>query len=822
MSDKEYDTHDPQGQSATELPSLEWQKEVNDIVFAHIFSLLISGFCVAFSRDYSSLKAFGCLCYASLHPDDKFGPRAVQCVFVGYPFLQKGYKVLSHSNSSVPFTTTTPCNSYSFQNWLSHDFSATSSSDETNAICSSSLPDGSPSDLSTSPSPTRVSSSPDVHQPTISSSINPPVRQSTRSKSRPTWWDDYQGPLHSKSVMSTVQHTKLLSDSPIKLVLPTLPIQDPLPPIFTDSLDPLSMNMAHHSYDTTHQEIQAYSHNSKVLFEPTHYYQAIKDSRWVDAINKELDALKSNHTWKLMPLPPNKTCIGCKWVFKIKYLPDGQVERFKARLVAKGYTQTAGIDYHDTFAPVVKLVTVRSLLAVAVAKGWFIEQLDINNAFLHGDLTEEVYMQLPLGYHLAGFDSTANLVSGYKQSKLDHSLFTFTSGNSFIAVVVYVDDILLSGNDFSLIKSLKALLHERFSIKDLGAVKFYLGLEVLRNNQGFFLSQHKFIIDLLKSANMEDCKPLSVPLDPYIKLYDNDLSGPLLSTPTFYKAIVGKLLYLTSSRPDICFSVQLLSQFLHAQAHLVAVERVLRYLKLTSQHGLFFSDKSSLTFQGFSDSDWGGDPGDRRSVGEYCFLLGSTAISWRSKKQSLTSKSTCEAEYRALSDASCEVIWLKSLLTELSVRIPKSIALYCDNKAALDLAANPVYHARTKHIELDCHFIREKILTGLIEVFQVTSQDNSADILTKGLGKVPHWSCASKMGLTFLSPSSLCGGLTAGAAYSDVCNRSQDSGGVLIRPTTVKGGADETNDLTLVKGLVSNKLKIPFIQTRPYAYNRFS
>ncbi|KAL8149358.1 hypothetical protein AgCh_006394 [Apium graveolens] len=799
MSDKEYDTHDPQGQSATELPSPKWQKEVNDIVFAHVFSLLISGFCVAFSRDYSSLKAFGCLCYASLHPDDKFGPRAVQCVFVGYPFLQKGYKVLSHSNSSVPFTTTTPCNSYSFQNWLSHDFSATSSSDETNAICSSSLPDGSPSDLSTSPSPTRVSSSPDVHQPTISSSINPPVRQSTRSKSRPTWWDDYQGPLHSKSVMSTVQHTKLLSDSPIKLVVPPLPIQDPLPPIFTNSLDPLSMHMAHHSYDTTHQEIQAYSHNSKVLFEPTHYHQAIKDSRWVDAINKELDALKSNHTWKLMLLPPNKTCIG----------------------------------------------------SVAVTKGWFIEQLDINNTFLHGDLTEEVYMQLPLGYHPAGFDSTANLVcklikslyglkqasrewftkltsclleAGYKQSKLDHSLFTFTSGNSFIVVVVYVDDILLSGNDFSLIKSLKALLHERFSIKDLGAVKFYLGLEVLRNNQGLFLSQHKFIINLLKSANMEDCKPLSVPLDPHIKLYDNDLSGPLLSTPTFYRAIVGKLLYLTSSRPDICFSVQLLSQFLHAprQAHLVAVERVLRYLKLTSQHGLFFSAKSSLTFQGFSDSDWGGDPGDHRSVGEYCFLLGGTAISWRSKKQSLTSKSTCEAEYRALSDASCEVIWLKSLLTELRVRIPKSIALYCDNKAALDLAANPVYHARTKHIELDCHFIREKILTGLIEVFQVTSQDNSADILTKGLGKVPHWSCASKMGLTFLSPSSLCGGLTAVAAYSDVCNRSQDSGGVLIRPTTVKGGADETNDLTLVKGLVSNKLKIPFIQTRPYAYNRFS
>lgn len=208
---------------------------------------------------------------------------------------------------------------------------------------------------------------------------------------------------------------------------------------------------------------------------------------------------------------------------------------------------------------------------------------------------------IPSKHHVfQKFQSSCILAAGYKQSKLDHSLFTFSSGDSFIAVVVYVYDILLSGNDFSLIQSLKTLLHDRYSIKDLGPVKFNLGLEVFRNNQGLFLSQHKFIVDLLKSAHMEDCKPLYVPLDPHIKLYNNDLSGPLLPSPTFYRAIVGKLLYLTSSRPDLSFSVQLLSQFLHGpiQAHLVAVERVLRYLKLTSYHGLFFPANSSLHFHG--------------------------------------------------------------------------------------------------------------------------------------------------------------------------------------------------------------------------------
>lgn len=293
-----------------------------------------------------------------------------------------------------------------------------------------------------------------------------------------------------------------------------------------------------------------------------------------------ITALEANNTWSLVPLPPGKRTIGCKWVYKVKYLANGEVERLKARLVAKGYTQSARIDYHDMYAHVVKMVTVRTLLVIASAKGWFVEQLDVNNAFLHGDLTEEVYMQPPPGYKLQSSQKhwvcrliksiyglkqasrewfaklTSSLIqAGYKESLLDYSLFTYTSGPIFVAVVVYVDDILIAGNDMPTIQALKTLLDVQFNIKDLGPIKYYLGLEVSRNDQGIFLNQQKFVQYLLKSANMLDCKPLAVHIAPHIKLFDSAESGDLISDSSLYRSLVGKLLYLTSTRPDIAYSV---------------------------------------------------------------------------------------------------------------------------------------------------------------------------------------------------------------------------------------------------------------------------
>lgn len=460
------------------------------------------------------------------------------------------------------------------------------------------------------------------------------------------------------------------------------------------------------------------------------------------------------------------------------------MERYKARLVAKEYTQSEGIDYHDTFAPVAKMVTIRTLLIVAAARGWIIEQLDVNNAFLHGDLQEEVYMSLPLGYiknntipnlvcklikSIYGLKQDSRcwfekltdclLKAGYNQSTTDHSMFTYDFQGVFVVTVIYVDDILISGNNKDAINALKHLLDVKFSIKDLGNIKYYLGLEISRNMDGIFVSQQKFIHDLLSSANMLDYKSLAVPIDPHLKLFDNFKSCPLIDNPSIYRAWVGKLLYLNSCRPDISFSVQMLSQYLHAPRvkHMVALTRVLRYLKWTAGHGLFFPSGNPLHLRMYSDSDWAGDANDRKSVGAYSLLLGDVAVSWRSKKQQVTSRSSAEAEYRALADASCEVIWFLNLLTELKVGFRQPVPLFCDNKAAVDLTANPVYHARTKHIELDCHFIREKIKNGIVVVHQIPTLQNTADIFTKGLGKVLHWRCSSNLGL--MSSPPICGGI---------------------------------------------------------------
>ncbi|KAL8089880.1 hypothetical protein AgCh_039367 [Apium graveolens] len=336
-------------------------------------------------------------------------------------------------------------------------------------------------------------------------------------------------------------------------------------------------------------------------------------------------------------------------------------------------------------------------MAIAASKNWPIYQLDINNAFLYGDLLEEVYMDIPL--------------------------------------VVYVDDILLTGNHSHFIVQVKAVLHEKFSIKDLGQAKYYLGLEISRNDEGLVLSQQKFTLDMLSSTKLLDAKPLSIPLDQNIILFDNIKSGALVFNHSLYRSLVGKLLYLTFTHPDISFCVHLLSQFMQAprEKHFAALLCVLRYLKCTVGLGLFFPVQSDLVLQGFRDSDWGCCTITGRSVTCFYLKLGSSLISWQAKKQSVTSKSTKGAEYRALASITTEIMWLKYLLVDLQVPVTNAVVVYCDNQAAVEIANNPFQHARTKHIELDCHFIREKVQAGIISPQRISSKDQLADIFTKAL-----------------------------------------------------------------------------------------
>lgn len=268
-----------------------------------------------------------------------------------------------------------------------------------------------------------------------------------------------------------------------------------------------------------------------------------------------------------------------------------------------------------------------------------------------------------------------------------------------------------------------------------------------RSKEGLTLYQRKYTLDLLEDAGVLGSKPCSTPMEHTLRLQKD--SGTPLADVTSYRRLVGRLLYLTHTRPDICFAVSQLSQFLHSptSAHFDAAIRVLKYLKSSPATGLFFSANNDLKLKGFSDSDWGTCLDTRRSITGFCFFLGSSLISWKSKKQATVSKSSSEAEYRALAQATCEAQWLIYLLKDLGVTNPTPAVLYCDNQAALHIAANPVFHERTKHIELDCHIVREKIQNGTLHLLPISSKLQLADILTKPLAAGPFKDLHSKLGL---------------------------------------------------------------------------
>jgi hypothetical protein len=372
-------------------------------------------------------------------------------------------------------------------------------------------------------------------------------------------------------------------------------------------------------------------------------------------MHAEYDALMSNKTWTLCPRPSHRKVVRNKWVFKLKQKSDGTIDRYKARLVAKGFDQEGGIDFHDTFSPVIKPATIRLVLALAVHFGWFIHQLDISDAFLHGLLEEEVFMEQPKGFENPQFPdhvcrlhkslyclkqaprawfirlSQALLDLGFESSIVDVSLFHFHRTSVTIFVLIYVDDILVISNSCSVISHLIIQLQCEFAVKDLGPLSYFLGIQAQRGPHELFLSQTKYIADLLHRTKMEGSKPAPTPCASGGKL--SWFVGDHLPDPTAYRHIVGALQYCTLTRPDIAYSVNQLCQFLHAPktVHLTAAKRVLRYLKGTITFGLHYT-QGPLHLNGYCDSDWAGSLDDRKSTTGYGIYLGPCLISWAAKK----------------------------------------------------------------------------------------------------------------------------------------------------------------------------------------------
>ena len=493
--------------------------------------------------------------------------------------------------------------------------------------------------------------------------------------------------------------------------------------------------------------------------EPHDLDEALHDKHWKAAMDFEYEALMKNKTWHLVPPQKGRNVIGCKWVYKIKRKSDGSLNRYKARLVAKGFKQCYGIDYEDTFSPVVKAATIRIVLSLAVSCGWSLRQLDVQNAFLHGLLEEEVYMQQPPGFEdpnkpryvckldkaLYGLKQaprawysrlSEKLVQlGFKASKADTSLFYFSKGGITMFVLVYVDDIIVASSTPQATSALLGDLKEDFALKDLGDLHYFLGIEVNKVKDGILLTQDKYASDLLKRVRMADCKPVSTPLSTSEKLslHEGTLLGE--NNTTKYRSIVGALQYLTLTRPDISFSVNKVCQFLHAPTtvHWEAVKRILRYVKQCTGLGLRIHRSVSTLISAFSDADWAGCIDDRKSIGGFAVFLGSNLVSWSARKQPTVSRSSTEAEYKAIANATAEIMWMQTLLYEIGVKTARAVKLWCDNLGTTYLCSNPVFYARTKHIEVDYHFVRERVKHKLLEIDFVSSKDQVADGFTKAL-----------------------------------------------------------------------------------------
>ncbi|GJT02374.1 ribonuclease H-like domain-containing protein [Tanacetum coccineum] len=358
------------------------------------------------------------------------------------------------------------------------------------------------------------------------------------------------------------------------------------------------------------------SHTSPISLIPKSPSIALSDPNWQDAMYDEYNALIKNSTWVLVPKPPNVNVVQSMWLFRHKYHVDGSLSRYKARLVANGCSQQFGVDYDDTFSPIVKPATVRTVLSLALSRDWPIHQLDVKNAFLNGDISETAYMYQPPGY--------ANRV-GFLSSRCDSSLFIYQHGYEVAHLLIYVDDIL----------------------------NYFLGIFVTRDSTCMFLSQKKYVLELLDKAYMANCNPTRTPVETESKLGPD---GDPISDPTLYRSLAGGLQYLTFTRPNISYAVQQVCLHMHdpQEPHLAAIKRVLRYVRGILDFGLQLYASITGSLVAYTDADWAGCPTTGRSTSGYCVFLGDNLLSWSAKRQHTLFRSSVEAEYKGVANVVSE------------------------------------------------------------------------------------------------------------------------------------------------------------------------
>jgi hypothetical protein len=648
----------------------------------------------------SFLKIWGCEAYVKRLISDKLAPKSDKCLFVGYPKETRGYYFYNRSENKVFVAR----NAF----FLEKEFLSNRKS-------------GSKIDLE------------EIQEPQIDSSI------SEIEENQEVSYENYE----TVPVVQPIRKSSRVSHPPDRYL----------------------------GYLITDGEVLILEFN-----EPTTYKEALAgpdSDKWLEAMNSEMESMYTNQVWNLVDLPDGVRTIKCKWVFKVKTDMDGNATVFKARLVAKGFTQVHGVDYDETFSPVAMLKSIRIILAIAAYYDYEIWHMDVKTAFLNGILEEDVYMTQPEGFvdpkNAGKVCKLKKSIYGLKQASRSWNLrfnqvireFGFTrceeepcvykkfSGSKITFLVLYVDDILLIGNDVPMLESVKDWLRKNFSMKDLGEAQYILGIKIYRDRSKRMLglSQTTYLDKVLDKFNMKDSKRGFLPMGHGIQLSKTqspvgaDERSKMSKIP--YASAIGSIMYaMICTRPDVSYALSMTSRYQSdpGEKHWTAVKNILKYLNRTKDRFLVYGGEDKLSVLGYTDASFQTDKDDFRSQSGFIFTLNGGAVSWKSSKQTTIADSTSEAEYIAASEAAKEAVWIRKFITELGVvpSVADAIALYCDNSGAIAQAKEPRAHHRSKHVLRKFHLIREIIDRGDVTICKVGTDDNVADPLTKPLSQTKH------------------------------------------------------------------------------------
>ena len=553
----------------------------------------------------------------------------------------------------------------------------------------------------------------------------------------------------------STEEVELLSESADDVTVETAPRQRGRPPGSKakpkEPLEPHPM--------TTRSKNEAIAMKA-VAMDPTSFEDAISrsdEAKWREAMDNEMSSLEQNETWKLVPLPEGRKIVTCRWVYKSKLNPDGSLAKYKARLVARGYTQTKGVDYYETFAPVVRYESVRCVLSIAAAMNMSIKQFDVQTAFLNGPLEETIFMDQPEGYSdgtdrvcllqrslyglkqaprcwNAKFDEFLN-GNGFTATEEDRCVYTRKRDKDLDILCLYVDDGLVCSTSNQSLESFLEKLKSTFSVT-INDPDTYVGMQlgINRESRTISITQSGYIKRVLERFGCQDAKSVTSPLEPHVKLISG-CEEERYDCP--YRELIGCLNYASMiSRPDITFATNALARFSNCPTHehWVAAKRVLRYLKGTLNSGITLGGNLPITINGYCDSDWGAEADQNRSTSGFVFTLNRGPVAWTSSLQRLSALSVSEAEYVSLAEALKECLWLRPFLRSLQLDVSEPTQINVDNQAAIALSKNPEFHKRTKHIGIRYHRIRQEQENGTVIVNYVPTEVNPADLLTKSLG----------------------------------------------------------------------------------------